>query len=445
MASLFLSLSVFAFNIRSAKAQLGTIYINSDGSISSPVSANITTHDNVTYTFSGNNYLPIVVNRSNIIINGAGYTLQPSGGNGFSLSGVSNVTIRNTTITNSYYGVYLSFSSGNILSGNNITANEDGIVLSSSSDCNTLSVNSIFTPAIGQGVYLANSSGNVLSGDNIADSFLGIWLYSSNNNTLSRNNLAANFEGIFLNDYSDNNTLSGNTVTAWSYYGIVLYSSSGNTFYHNNLIGNDQQVSSDRSPNTWDNGYPSAGNYWSDYTGVDQKSGPYQNLTSSDGIGDTNYTINANNTDRYPLMGPFRTFAVLFVPYNVDIVSNSTSVVDFGSEFILSYPSGRIFYFNVTGTTGTSGFCRVDIPLSLIVEDWTLTVAVNGNLVSFNTTTDSNYIYIYFTYTQNSTEIVQIANLYYLPEFQPSMLLPLFMIITLLAAVVLKKKRNVEK
>jgi hypothetical protein len=31
------------------------------------------------------------------------------------------------------------------------------------------------------------------------------------------------------------------------------------------------------------------------------------------------------------------------------------------------------------------------------------------------------------------------------PELQPSTLLPLFMIITLLAAIILKRKRNVKK
>jgi len=43
----------------------------------------------------------------------------------------------------------------------------------------------------------------------------------------------------------------------------------------------------------WDDGYPSGGNYWSDYAGVD---------ADGDGIGDTPYVIDENNTDRYPLI-----------------------------------------------------------------------------------------------------------------------------------------------
>jgi hypothetical protein len=57
--------------------------------------------------------------------------------------------------------------------------------------------------------------------------------------------------------------------------------------------------------NVWDDGYPSGGNYWSDYTGVDIKKGENQDQPGSDGMGDTPYVINANNRDRYPLMNPY--------------------------------------------------------------------------------------------------------------------------------------------
>jgi hypothetical protein len=55
--------------------------------------------------------------------------------------------------------------------------------------------------------------------------------------------------------------------------------------------------------NTWDDGYPSGGNYWSDYVGVDVEMGPNQDLPGSDGLGDTPYNIDASNTDHYPWFG----------------------------------------------------------------------------------------------------------------------------------------------
>jgi hypothetical protein len=64
----------------------------------------------------------------------------------------------------------------------------------------------------------------------------------------------------------------------------------GNVFYDNNFIDNSQQAVTYGQHSTWDNGV--MGNYWSDYAGND---------LNHDGIGDTPYTIDANNTDRNPL------------------------------------------------------------------------------------------------------------------------------------------------
>jgi hypothetical protein len=58
----------------------------------------------------------------------------------------------------------------------------------------------------------------------------------------------------------------------------------------------------------WDNGYPDGGNYWSNYTGVDHFSGPGQNESGSDDIGDMPYLIPGKeppNQDKYPLMNPW--------------------------------------------------------------------------------------------------------------------------------------------
>jgi len=134
-----------------------------------------------------------------------------------------------------------------------------------------------------------------------SDSGTGLGLTDISNVTIKNTNIEGFQKGIFLSD-SNNNTVIGNNVTASELDGIYLYSSSNNTLYHNNFINNTSQVVSLSSTNTWDNGYPSGGNYWSDYNGTDLYSGQYQNVTGSDGIGDTPYVIDANNTDHYPLM-----------------------------------------------------------------------------------------------------------------------------------------------
>jgi len=131
----------------------------------------------------------------------------------------------------------------------------------------------------------------------------GIDLTGRSNVTL-KNVEVTNFKyGIYLS-YSNNNTLTGNIASNY-WAGIWLDSSGNNVLFHNNFFNNTQNTRSYNSINLWDDGYPSGGNYWSDYNGTDFYSGQYQNETGSDGIGDTPYTIDENNKDMYPLVHPF--------------------------------------------------------------------------------------------------------------------------------------------
>lgn len=325
LALLLISMLTLAFNVQSVRAE-ETIYIRPDGTVY-PSTAPLSRVGDV-YTFTSNIYDLIVVQRSNIIIDGAGCTLQGSGsGNGFYLYSIKNVTIQNTNIQGFNYGVYIANSFYSSIAGNNITENNwYGIWLQASSN-NNISRNNI-TKNDAEGFRLYYSSYNSISENTIANNSEGIGLYYSLYNSISRNNMTTNDGvGIWLG-YSSNNSISGNNMTANNMegivlvsssnnnitgntiannrYGILLDSSSNNFIYHNNFVNNVIQVLTYRgSVDVWDNGYPSAGNYWSDYIGVDQKSGPNQDQHGSDGIGDTPYVIDADNRDRYPLMMPW--------------------------------------------------------------------------------------------------------------------------------------------
>jgi len=220
--------------------------------------------------------------------------------------------------------------------------------------------------------------------------------------------------------------------------GILLDVSSNNSVCHNNFVNNTCQVYTYESVNVWDNGYPSGGNYWSDYKGVDLCSGHHQNETESDGISDTRYTIDANNVDRFPLAAPITTFdagAWNGVPYNVDVVSNSTV-----SDFYFYPDEGPFLRFNVSSQNGTAGFCRVSIPKDLLwVEDgWIVYVGVQS--LNYTIIPDENYTYIYFTYN-HSIKTVKIHGTHAIPEFQSYLVLPLFIITTLIAAIIYRRKR----
>jgi parallel beta-helix repeat protein len=289
-----LSVSSITGLIQVVKADVGTIYIRADGSIT-PSSAPITTVDNTTYTFTGNVNESIVVERDNIVIDGAGQTLQGSG-NGIGLTERVNVTIKGAKIGGFDSGVYLCNASFCGIYGNNITNNNQGIWLYSSSNYNSISGNNITNRW--DGIGLNSSSGNSISGNNItANNELGIRLDSTSGNTLSGNNVTANNNyGILLN-YSSNNVLSGNNVTN-SEYGIELSVSSNNFILHNNFVDNTNQVYTEFSANIWDDG--NRGNYWSDYL----TKYPNAAQVDSSGVWNTPYVIDTNNTDHYPLMVP---------------------------------------------------------------------------------------------------------------------------------------------
>jgi len=108
-------------------------------------------------------------------------------------------------------------------------------------------------------------------------------------------------------------TISENNLTAVMYC-IYIEDSSNNKFYHNNIYGVPYYMN---SSNTWDNGYPSGGNYWDGYPYPDVKSGNSQNLPGGDGIGDTPvgteiFSQGGTNVDNYPLM-------------NKQVIANSNS------------------------------------------------------------------------------------------------------------------------
>jgi parallel beta-helix repeat protein len=132
----------------------------------------------------------------------------------------------------------------------------------------------------------------------------GITLRGACNNNFT-NNVITNLNGTGFRIWfeSDNNTIRNNTINSDKDHTIYVSSSINNSIYHNNFMGNGTLAFDDtNNGNYWDNGYPSGGNYWSDYSGIDLYNGPLQDIPGSDGIGDTPYVIDADSLDNYPLM-----------------------------------------------------------------------------------------------------------------------------------------------
>jgi hypothetical protein len=245
------------FASANAQPALPTIYIRQDGSIDPPT-APIRRNGDV-YTFTGDAFARMYVQRGNIIIDGAGYTLrgpyngtatdiwiigqgpeQPTNGTlvpwviGLDLGGadVTDLTIRNLNIKNFSIGMYI-WTENNTITGNAVSENIVGILLSG---CNN---------GITKNCIEKNDMGIFFGVNTPGDEPINI--------TLTHNSFVDNdvhFSGCFCKDYNTTEPM-----------------------------------------HTWDDG--KEGNFWSDYNGSD---------VNDDGIGDTPYVIDVQNTDRYPLM-----------------------------------------------------------------------------------------------------------------------------------------------
>jgi parallel beta-helix repeat protein len=228
------------------------------------------------------------VQRNNVTIDGEGFVLQGAGsGTGIDLTSTTDVTIRNVKVRAFDTGIYVTGgipvnSSGNKIVGNDIANCKVGIYCYYLSYYNRILGNNITGSSTSiYGIRFFNGpSNNLVAANNVSNINIGICLSSSDSNNISRNDIMSNKIGLFL-EYA-----------------------SGNRVYNNNIMNNQQQHYSYSSANVWDDGYPSGGNYWSDYSGPDSFKGPYQNETGSDGIGDHPYPTLDNVNDSYPLMNP---------------------------------------------------------------------------------------------------------------------------------------------
>lgn len=231
-------------------------------------------------------------------------------GNGFgvTVSGTNDISILNNTINGTVCSYNPDFDmpclairdgSSIDIGGNAILGNENGVSLE-----NCIAVDFFNNCMQGQELH-----GLLVDGSDE----IGIW----------NNSILDNADGMLIE--ASEVSVAGNDIIG-NEYGIWVDASSVLVAYHNNFVLNTIQawIAGDVQAGTWNSSYPIGGNFWDDYNGKDEYSGPVQDIAGSDGIGDTPYMIDFYNEDAYPLMEPTHDIVMNTAPVAVLSVNPSS-------------------------------------------------------------------------------------------------------------------------
>lgn len=244
-----LGIAVFVNRIEKVEAvNSPPLTINADGTVT-PSTTLITTSDNITYTLtdnittdSGNQV--INVQRNNIILDGAGYTIQHVNRvNGIYLGYRNNVTVKNIriidcdvgirldantwitidncTITGNYRGILNGYTAGPknfTFTNNEVRARDEGVDISSTYD-STIAGNIIqaeygLVLRAGENVTIR---GNLITGCSMA----GIWPLALGPTSTSCYNINI-FENTFRNNYCGVWKAGGNDTTLKIYHNYFI-------------------------------------------------------------------------------------------------------------------------------------------------------------------------------------------------------------------------------
>jgi parallel beta-helix repeat protein len=313
------------------------------------------------------------------------------------------------------------------------------LVRSSNVTIGNLTIQNTTEPEAVSGIHLYNVQLVEIFDSVIKECGSGIQLTNSTNCAIVRNNVTSNHStGVYLHSKSSYNVIVGNFI-ANNPTGLRIPDpeSSNNKIFHNSFVNNTTQQSSIGSYTSWDNNYPSGGNYWSDHSQTDLCHGSDQNIMGSDGLVDENY----KNIDRYPLVKPPK-FLCVYSSMNQDyysmIITNSSIL-----SFYFNPDAGSFINFTIQTIEGTAGFCRISIPKSLLWiengESWY--VVINETVADPLIMEDASYTYFYFTYEFN-TQIVMIQGTHVVPEFT---LLDFLLVIAALSCGFSLKKYRMKK
>ena len=283
---------------------------------------------------------------------------------GLSLIGKFNM-IEGCNISNSRYSGIDLYGEENIVKENTLDASLlYGI--SVNGDYNNITDNEIFNNKL-SGIHLGSNGNEVINNNITQNQVYGLDVWGSYN-TIAQNNISKNkqhgiflraahdnwiiendiFEnegsGIFIFGWNENNDIIGNDIKFNHEFGIFLHDDTNfNTIYNNNFTGNLVNAEDNSITNVWNNG--TVGNYWDDYSGVDD---------NDNGIGDTPYiniSGDAGTQDIYPIWWDSPAFSIISPIDNQMLGKKAPEFsieiekgVPYSMWYILNYSSTKYFF-----------------------------------------------------------------------------------------------------
>jgi len=375
----------------------------------------------------------LVINKTiNLIGSGINQTILDGNNMGTAIRiTTDNITVKGFTIQRFTTGIVINQTENILIVENRITEIwTKGATYILNSRNITLNKNTIINNE-SPGINIQNSNATQFSQNTVAFNVgIGITATNCRNFTAIDNQIESNLGDAIYCSNVYNFYIIENTFALNDYRGIWATYSNG-TAYHNNFIRNRENARSIMSNITWDNGYPSGGNYWSNYTGNDIYYGVDQNVIGSDGVGDAPFTLpQEGEQDRYPLMGNYteQTTTLNSQNYTISFVSNSVITNLYVNQ------TDKSLYFTINNPAKPSGFAQVVIPKSLMwcqnIGEWA--VRVDGNLTNRTIIEDDNYTYFYFATIQGIHQ-TKITSTNIVPEISTSALILLVICILLIA------------
>ena len=218
------------------------VHISEDGAVN-PSDAPIARDGNV-YTLTGNVTYSIIVEKDNITIDGAGYSMLGKVGQyhgSVELDHRRGVTVRNLVVKDTHRAFDLTYADDNTIVGNTIINSERAVYFWWSWR-NNVTGNMISKASYAFDFFLSPNYGsqeNVVTGNTVLDSFIGLSLMESNNtfsdNIINSSNIGASISGSqnlfrnntinctgisfklssFDNDIDDSNLINGKPIIHW--------------------------------------------------------------------------------------------------------------------------------------------------------------------------------------------------------------------------------------